>query len=248
GGSSRTLSRESLWGVNEGLDPLKRELEREVVRLGWLERLPTPVIVKWVIVGIGEVVLGGVSIFLGFSIPMSGLTLVGIALIAGGLVTMAFGSQMSKRTPNGAYVDAMLKAYRRTLEKTLAQARSMAEVVTEPTVRVLADTPDKAVVWGVALGLHQEVGEVLARELADPQARDAARASGSYYPIYLGAATSSDVSGGGSGSLFSGSGIPDLGGMIGTLGSIGSAPATSSSGGGFGGGGGGGGGGGSSGF
>ncbi|HJT64673.1 MAG TPA: TPM domain-containing protein, partial [Candidatus Limnocylindria bacterium] len=47
GGSSRTLSRESLWGVNEGLDPLKRELEREVVRLGWLERLPTPVIVKW---------------------------------------------------------------------------------------------------------------------------------------------------------------------------------------------------------
>lgn len=248
GGSSRTLSRESLWGVNEGLDPLKRELEREVVRLGWLERLPTPVIVKWVIIGIGEVVLGGVSIFLGFSIPMSGLTLVGIALIAGGVVTMAFGSQMSKRTPNGAYVDAMLKAYRRTLEKTLAQARSMAEVVTEPTVRVLADTPDKAVVWGVALGLHQEVGEVLARELADPQARAAAQASGSYYPIYLGAATSSNVSGGGGGSLFSGSGIPDLGGMIGTLGSIGSAPATSSSGGGFGGGGGGGGGGGSSGF
>jgi uncharacterized protein len=249
GGSSRTLSRESLWGVNEGLDPIKRQLEQEVVRLGWLTRLPTPVIRKWVVVGIGELILGGMSIFFGFSIPMSGLTLVGIALIAGGLVTMAFGGQMSKRTPNGAYVDAMLKAYRRTLEKTLAQARSMAEVVTEPTVRVLADTPDKAVVWGVALGLHKEVGEVLARELADPQTRAVAQTSGSYYPVYLGSSSSFDGSGsGGSGSLFSGSGIPDVGGMIGTLGSIGSAPASSSSGGGFGGGGGGGGGGGSSGF
>jgi hypothetical protein len=178
---------------------------------------------------------------------MSGLTLVGIALILGGMVTMAFGTQMSKRTPNGAYVDAMLKAYRRTLEKTLAQARSMAEVVAVPAVRVLADTPDKAVVWGVALGLHEEVGQVLARELADPQARAAAQATGSYYPVYLGSGSGSGSGGGGS--LFSGSGVPDLGGMIGTVGDIGSAPASSSSGGGgFGGGGGGGGGGGSSGF
>jgi uncharacterized protein len=247
GGSSRTLSRETLWAVNERLDPIKRELELETVRLGWLTRPPTPVIMKWVVVGVGELILGGVSVFLGFSIPMSGLTLVGIALIAGGLVTMAFGGQMSKRTPNGAYVDAMLKAYRRTLEKTLAQARSMAEVAAEPTIRTLADTPDKAVVWGVALGLHQQVGEVLARELADPRTRAAAHASGAYYPAYLGSSSSADGSGGG-GSLFSGSGVPDLGGMIGTLGSIGSAPASSSSGGGFGGGGGGGGGGGSSGF
>jgi uncharacterized membrane protein YgcG len=247
GGSDRTLTRESLWSVNARLDPLKGELEQEAVRLGWFTRMPSPVIRKWVVVGVGEVVLGGVSIFLAFSIPMSGLTLVGIALIVGGLVTMAFGAQMSKRTPYGAYIDAMLKAYRRTLLKTLEQARSMAEVVAVPAIRVLADTPDKAVVWGVALGLHEQVGEVLARELADPQAQAAAQASGAYYPVYLGSGSSSGGSGGGS--LFSGSGIPDLGGMIGTLGDIGSAPASSSSGGGgFGGGGGGGGGGGSSGF
>jgi uncharacterized membrane protein YgcG len=247
GGSDRTLTRHSLWSVNEQLDPIKRRLEQEAVRLGWLTQLPTPVVRKWILVGVGEVILGGASIFLAVSIPMSGLTLVGIALILGGMVTMAFGTQMSKRTPNGAYVDAMLKAYRRTLEKTLAQARSMAEVVAVPAVRVLADTPDKAVVWGVALGLHEEVGQVLARELADPQARAAAQATGSYYPVYLGSGSSSG--GGGGGSLFSGSGVPDLGGMIGTLGDIGSAPASSSSGGGgFSGGGGGGGGGGSSGF
>jgi uncharacterized membrane protein YgcG len=246
GGSERSLRRETLWGVNEGLDPIKRQLEHEAVRLGWLTRLPTPEITRWVIIGVGEAVLGGGAIFLGSTIPMSGLTLVGAALVVGGLVTAAIGSQMSKRTPSGAYVDAMLKAYRRTLEKTLEQARSMAEVVQDPTVRVLADTPDKAVVWGVALGLHQQVGEVLAREMADPQTRAMSQASGAYYPMWLGSSTGSGAGDGGGG-LFSGSGIPDIGGMLGTVGSIGSAPS-SSSGGGFGGGGGGGGGGASGGF
>jgi hypothetical protein len=245
GGSERSLRRETLWSLNEGLDPIKRQLEQEAVRLGWLTRLPTPEITRWVVIGVAEAVLGGGAVFLGFSIPMSGLTLVGAALIIGGLVTAAFGSQMSKRTPNGAYVDAMLKAYRRTLEKTLDKARSMAEVVQEPTVRVLADTPDKAVVWGVALGLHREVGEVLAREMADPRALAASQASGAYYPMWLGSSTDGGTAGGG-GSLFSGSGIPDIGGMLGTLGSVGSAPASSS--GGFGGGGSSGGGGASGGF
>jgi uncharacterized membrane protein YgcG len=248
GGSAGELRRESLWAVNETLEPAKRRLEEEGVRLGWLTRRPTPEITKWIGIGILEAVAGGGAIFLGYAIPMSGLTLVGGALIIGGLATAAFGTQMSKRTENGAYVDAMLKAFRRTLQKTLEQARSMAEVAEEPTVRVLADTPDKAVVWGVALGLHQQVGEVLAREMADPQMQAAARSSGAYYPMWIGSSVGGD-SGGGGGSLFSGSGTPDLGGMLGTIGSVGSAPASSSSGGGgFGGGGGGGGGGGSSGF
>jgi len=246
GGSERSLRREALWGVNQALDPIKRQLEQEAVRLGWLTRLPTPEITRWVFIGVLEVVLGAGAIFLGNTIPMSGLTLVGGALVVGGLVTGAFGTQMSKRTPNGAYVGAMLKAYRRTLEKTLEQARSMAEVVQNPTVRVLADTPDKAVVWGVALGLHQEVGEVLAREMGDPQTRAMSQSSGAYYPLWLGSSSGSG-DGDGGGGLFSGSGIPDIGGMLGTVGSIGSAPS-SSSGGGFGGGGGGGGGGASGGF
>jgi hypothetical protein len=55
----------------------------------------------------------------------------------------------------------------------------------------------------------------------------------------------------GSGSVFSGSAMPDIGGMFDALGSVGSTPPSSSSssgGGGFGGGGGGGGGGGSGSF
>ncbi|HEY7738441.1 MAG TPA: TPM domain-containing protein [Candidatus Limnocylindria bacterium] len=251
GGSFRSLSREALWGVNDALDPLKKTLEQEAVRLGWLTRLPTPVITRWVGAGVLEILVAAAALFFGLTIPMSGLTVVGVALLAGGLVTIGLGTQMSKRTANGAYVDAMLKAYRRTLEKTLAQARSMAEVVTEPTVAVLADTPDKAVVWGVALGLHAEVGAVLAREMADPQMREAARASGAWYPMWLGTSGGGDGGvGGAGGSLFSGSGVPDFGGMVSALGDVGSTPASSSSsgGGGFGGGGGGGGGGSSGGF
>ena len=93
----------------------------------------------------------------GILIPMSGLVLVGGALVLGGLGTIGFGTAMSQRTDAGAYVDAMLTAYRRTLRKTMEQARDIGEVVKDPEVATLADTPDKAVVWGIALGLRDEV-------------------------------------------------------------------------------------------
>jgi hypothetical protein len=250
------VSRGALWRLNDTLDPVKDALEEDAVRIGWLSRRPSPLITRWTLVGGGELVAGGILVLLGYLVPMSGLTLLGFALGVGGIGTMAFGSAMSQRTTQGAYVDAMLKAYRRTLEKTLQQARDMNQVVQNPEVRMLADTPDKAVVWGIALGLHREVAEVLERSLAD--SREGVGQAGGYYPVWLGSGSSSSLSGsslggsdGGLGGLFSGSGTPDIGGMFSSLGSIGSSPASSSSsgsGGGFGGGGGGGGGGGSSGF
>jgi hypothetical protein len=250
------VTRRSLWSINDKLEPIKKQLEQEAVRLGWLSRMPSPLINRWSGIGIAELAVGGVLVFLGYIIPMSGLTLLGAALGVGGIGTIAFGHAMSQRTKQGAYVDAMLKAYRRTLQKTMEQARDMNQVVADPQVRTLADTPDKAVVWGIALGLHQEVAAVLERSLAD--LRDGVPGAQGYYPTWLGSGDSSSLSsaggfgsGGSGGGLFSGSGTPDIGGMFGSLGSIGSSPASGSSssgGGGFGGGGGGGGGGGSSGF
>ena len=170
---------------------------------------------------------------------------------------------MSQRTSQGAYVDAMLKAYRRTLQKTMDQARSMGEVVEQPEIAKLADTPDKAVVWGMALGLHDEVaarpgprargaeaGDRLAgRRVLPAVARLVAR-----LVLVRGRrwATSPGGVSYGSGSIFSGSAIPDIGGMFDALGSVGSTPPSSSSsssgGGGFSGGGSSGGGGGSGSF
>ncbi|MGH2356391.1 MAG: TPM domain-containing protein [Candidatus Limnocylindria bacterium] len=250
------LSRERLWSLNGALGPVKKVLEEQAVRLGWLARLPTPTINRMSTVGLGEALLGGGAIWLGISMPMSGAVIFGGALVLGGVGTLGFGQAMSQRTKPGAYVDAMLKAYRRTLELTLKQARNMGEVVAEPTVRMLADTPDKAVVWGIALGLHDEVAEVLARGLNDYRA-SGGTAGSTYYPVWLGSSSSSSWTDAGlaspgrvvegSGSIFSSSALPDIGGMFDALGSIGSSPSSSSGGGGgFGGGGSGGGGGGSS--
>ena len=247
------LTREALWSLNDALGPVKERLESEAVRLGWLTQRPTPIITRWVVVGVVEILAGAGLVFLGYTLPMSGLTLLGTAVAVGGVGTVALGSAMSKRTPKGAYVDAMLKAYRRTLQKTLEQSRNMGEVVAQPEVRVLADTHDKAVVWGIALGLHREVAGVLERGLADQSAPDAPGMR--YYPVWLGSSSASGWSGASAGGpglagLFSGSGTPDIGGMFSALGSVGSSPPSSSSGsgGGFGGGGSGGGGGGGSSF
>ena len=259
GGGGR-LSRERLWQVNSDLGDVKRTLESEAVRLGWLARMPGPSITRMIAIGIGVAVLGAGVIWLGVSIPMSGAVMLGAALVLGGVGTLGFGRAMSQRTQNGAYVHAMLTAYRRTLRKTMDQARSMGEVIEKPEIARLADTPDKAVVWGLALGLHNEVAAVLARGL-EAQRQSTGSPSGAYYPLWLGSSSGSssaafagDMAGGisyGSGSVFSGSAMPDIGGMFDALGSVGSTPPSSSSssgGGGFGGGGGGGGGGGSGSF
>ncbi len=251
----KTLTRERLWSLNNLMEPIHEALEVEVVQLGWFTRRPSSLITIWSAIGIGEMVAGGLALVGGFAIPMSGLTLLGASLGAGGLASWGIGQFMSQRTANGAYVDAMLKAYRRTLERTLEQARNMQQVVADETVRMLADTPDKAVVWGFALGLHDMVADVLRRGLED-QAADPRAAQPAYYPIWMGSspASFSSAAGGaggfaGGGSVFSGSGVPDIGGMFSAVGSIGSSPASSSSGGGgFGGGSSGGGGGGSGSF
>jgi uncharacterized membrane protein YgcG len=255
GGSDR-LARSRLWKVNERLGPVKRQLEDEAVRLGWLTTRPTPQIrrMTWIAIGIAVVGFGIGGI--GLAVPMSGAVLLGGALVLGAAGTFGFARAMSQRTYQGAYVDAMLKAYRRTLSKTMEQARSMGEVIREPEVAVLADTPDKAVVWALALGLHDEVSQVLARGLED-QIRTAGSPAGAYYPVWLASTPSnawsaaSTGAGAGSismasGSIFSGSAMPDIGGMFSALGSVGSTPpstSSSSGGGGFSGGGGGGGGG-----
>jgi uncharacterized membrane protein YgcG len=260
-GGSGLLMRERLWEVNSLLDGSKHALESAAVRIGWLARMPGPAIARMTVFGIGLVIIGAIIIFVGASVPMSGALLFGGALVIGGIGTAGFGQAMSKRTSQGAYVDAMLTAYRRTLHKTMDQARSFGEVVEQPEIARLADTPDKAVVWGMALGLHDEVAALLGRGLED-QRKATGSPAGAYYPLWLGStpgsswsgASAANMAGGvsyGSGSIFSGSAMPDIDGMFDALGSVGSTPpstSSSSSSGGFSGGGSSGGGGGSGSF
>ena len=84
------------------------------------------------------------------------------------MVLLVLSRSMPARTMPGAMIRAMLEAYRRTLEKTMAQARSMGEVVTLSAIPLI-ENPDDAVVWGVALGLQDEVERVLERSAEDLQ-------------------------------------------------------------------------------
>jgi hypothetical protein len=223
------------------------KLESHVVKGGWMVEKPSKVVTRWMTKGVVALVAGIVAIVIGANVPISGLVVVGAAAIAGGVVIMLFARSMPRVTMPGAMVRAMLAAYRRTLQKTMEQARSMQQVVDQAGLPWL-ETPDQAVVWGTALGLQGDIEAVLKRSLDD--VRDAPQlASSTYFPTWYrtsdGSSFASGVAGGG-GSIFSGSAVPDVGGMMSALGTIGNAPASSggSGGGGFSGGSSGGGGGG----
>jgi uncharacterized membrane protein YgcG len=219
-------------------------LEQHVVRQGWFTERPAKVTERWVARSIVAGVAGAAAVFAGLALPSNGLLLVGVSAIAGAVAIGLFAGVMPAVTLPGAVVRAMLFAYRRTLEKTMAQARSMQQVVDEARLEWL-DTPDQAVVWGVALGLEDEVEQVLERTLED--VRESTTIGSAYVPTWYHAAAGGDspgTGGGGPSGLLSSSALPNFGGMMGALGTIGNAPGSSGSGGGFGGGGSGGGGGG----
>jgi uncharacterized membrane protein YgcG len=228
------------------------KLEDHAVAQGWFVEAPTKAITRYSGRGAIELILGFVAFTIGASATISGLFFVAVGLVAGGAVSIAIAQAMPARTKDGAMINAQLKAYRRTLEATMAQARSMNEVVATAKLDWL-DSPDRALVWGVALDLNRDVQAVLGRTVEDVQRGVAA--SGAYFPSWYGSSALGGGFGGAFGggstgapaaSIFSSGGIPDVGGMMAALGTIGSSPSSSGSGGGggFGGGGSGGGGGG----
>jgi uncharacterized membrane protein YgcG len=226
-------------------------LEDEVVAKGWFRERPGKAILRWQGRGAIALIGGVVAFFFGLSIPSAGLVLIGIALAAAGAILLLSARAMPARTTSGAILHAMLAAYRRTLHKTLAMSRSMNQVVASRAVPWL-ETPDQAVVWGVALGLHGEVEQVLARSMEDARVGGPS-ASQAWFPAWY---TAGAAAGGGSSSagpswggvapgLMAASALPDFGGMMAAVGTIGNTPSSSGSGGGgFSGGGSGGGGGG----
>ena len=81
------------------------------------------------------------------------------------------------------------------------------------------ETPDQAVVWGYALGLHHEVEDVLERTVTPP-ARQPRRVRHAYLPVWyvVGSPGSVRLA---AGSMFSSSAIPDFGAMTAALSTIG---------------------------
>ena len=249
-GSKQYIDPEDLLKFGTAVPAFDEALEKHVVAKGWMAERPSTAINRWTVRGILALVGGIVLGIIGFNVPMSGLVLIGVAAGVAGVVVMLIARGMPAVTMPGAMIRAMLAAYKRTLHKTMEQARSMQQVVADAGAAGLTwlETPDQAVVWGTALGLQGDIEDVLKRSLEDVE-RGAATASSAYFPGWYrnseGSSFASAAAAGSGGSIFSGSAIPDLGGMMSALGTIGNAPSSSGSGGGgFGGGSSGGGGGG----
>ena len=246
GNDGSFITSEELPKFGSDVAAFDTSLEDHVVRRGWFAQKPSKVVTRWAARGTAAIVAGVIGIIAGFNIPIAGLTLLGAAAVAGGIVVVVLAQAMPAVTMAGAMIRAMLAAYRRTLQMTMAQARSMQQVVDEAGLDWL-DTPDQAVVWGTALGLQSEIEGVLSRSLEDVRE---GRAGGTvpYFPVwYQTSSGSSFMNAGAAGSgasLFADSGVPDIGGMMSALGTIGNSPSSSGGGGGGCGGGGGGGGGG----
>ena len=220
-------------------------IEKHVAQKGWFREPPAKATGRWTARASIGLIGGFVGIIVGFNLPSGGVIILSGALIAASIVVFFIARHMPARTMAGAMIYAMLAAYRRTLHKTMEQARSMNQVVQEAQLDWL-ETPDQAVVWGVALGLQEDVERVIERS-----AEDASAGVTTYNPWIPAWYGSHATSGGSSGyrgvapGLFSSSAIPSFGGMMAALGTIGNSPSSSGGGsGGFGGGGGGGGGGG----
>ena len=234
GGGANLIDNKELLSLGKDVGGFDKRIEEHVVGQGWFTETPAKATSRWVGRGVLAIIAGAISVFIGFQLPSDGLVVVGGSLIAAGVVMLNLASSIPSRKMPGAMIRAMLEAYRRTLEKTMAQARTMGEVA-ETAAIPLIESPDDAVVWGVALGLQSEVEAVLQRTADDVKT---GVAPFGYMPAWYGS-SSDGSSGGGSGGwapgLMSSSPIPNFGGMMAALGTIGNSPSSSGSGGGGGG-------------
>jgi uncharacterized membrane protein YgcG len=239
----------SMAGLGPGVVEFKTRLETFAVEKGWMTGPSTAVVGNWIGLAIGEAVVAAAMGFWTYRLDASGGFIGTVGFGAAAIFTGVMAQFMPSRTPEGSMLRAMLAAYRRTLQATMAAAGSMNEVVDSKALPWIT-TPDAAMAWGVAFGLNAEIDAVMQRSVGtgrEAAARGVGRAV--WFPVWWSGPGGSFGGGGGSGSggMFSSSAIPDVGSMVAAIGSIG-ASTSGGGGGGFGGGGGGGGGGAGGGF
>ena len=161
-GAARLDSIAVIIAVGSARPAFDSAVDDDLVAAGWYRRPPSQTSGLWfdaaeVVVAAG--IVGAVLAILAESLPL--LIAYG-GLIAAGAAGRRFASVMPARTRSGAMVAAMLKAYRRTLRKTLALADSVWDVI---GVRELAwfETPDRMILWAMALDLEEDLSAMFAR-------------------------------------------------------------------------------------
>ena len=88
--------------------------------------------------------------------------ILGGEIATSGVATYLIGGQMPALSQEGAVMKAQLAAYRRTLAATFDAASSLEDTVGTQRLPWL-ETPDQAIVWGMALGLRREIETLMVR-------------------------------------------------------------------------------------
>ena len=150
-------------------------VENYARRKGWIAGLSFISRWKWHGLAATEVVVGLVVASAGSS--DQGLVFgVGLGVAAGGLATWFIAPYMASRTREGAVMKAQLAAYRRTLKATFDASATLDDAITAAGMTWL-ETPDQALVWGVALGLRPEIEALLRRTTSGMTAGTVARSA-----------------------------------------------------------------------
>jgi hypothetical protein len=136
-------------------------VENYARRKGWITGLSFIARWKWEGLAAVEVILGLIVASAGAA-DQQLVYGVGLGLAAGGVATWLGARFMASRTHEGAVMKAQLAAYRRTLKATFESSATLDDAVTATGLKWL-ETPDQALVWGVALGLRPEIEALLRR-------------------------------------------------------------------------------------
>ena len=199
-------------------------LGRTAAATPWFRSDPTKSInrVAWVPF-LALVPLFGALVLAGDSSDTASFAVAIIATLATVLIGSLLARAMAARTKDGSWVLGMALAYRNTMRHEIGTAPGVVTAQERAKLKLpWIETPDKLIVWAIALGLADDIGHLISRSVDDP-------ASAAWHPAwYAGSAAS----------------FSSFGSSISSI----TTSAASSSGGGYGGGSSGGGGGGGGGF
>jgi len=137
-------------------------LQTYAKRHGWIGGLSVIATVKWTLLAALELVAGIGLAVVGSRGNVVPLQYVGGGIAAGGVATYLIGGQMPALSQEGAVMKAQVAAYRRTLAATFSAASTLDDAVGTQRLPWL-ETPDQAIVWGMALGLRHEIEALMQR-------------------------------------------------------------------------------------
>jgi hypothetical protein len=132
-------------------------------RRGWIGRMPVVTRLLWRAIAVVEGIVAIVVLSVGSGGSSDLVTGLGVGGLFGAIATWIAAPHVAHASPAGGVMRAQLAAYRRTLQRTFASAASISDIVGPADLTWLA-TPDEAIVWGVGLGLADEIAAVLARD------------------------------------------------------------------------------------